>query len=80
MDEKRLREFAGLNEVRGGQDPAVGKTIANDLVDVFKLSKGNKNDIRNATFVVLQEMDTRERAAARTFVANLADELDPEVP
>ncbi len=80
MDEKRLRELAGLNEARGGQDPQAGKSIANDLVDVFKLSRGKKKVLLDSTFVVLQGMDVRERAAVRVFVANLADELDPDVP
>jgi len=80
MDEQRLRKLARIDEVRAGQDPQVGKSIANDLTDAFKLSKGNKKELLDATFVVLQGMDTRERAAVRIFAANLADELDPNVP
>jgi hypothetical protein len=65
-----------LNEVRAGQDPAVSKAIANDLVDVFKISKGNKTKIRDAAAAVLQGFNARERSTSFSFVANLADKLD----
>lgn len=76
MDEKRLRKLARLDEA-----PSLN-AITSDLGDLAALFRSGNSDraIRMAALKVLGEMDTREKAAIAIFVANLADELDPDVP
>lgn len=76
MDEKRLRELADIRV-----DEAVGNidAVTNDLSDVFRIAKGNKNQLKKGISEVLSQFDTKERSIVAIFVANLADELDPDV-
>jgi benzoyl-CoA reductase/2-hydroxyglutaryl-CoA dehydratase subunit BcrC/BadD/HgdB len=80
MDEKILRKLAGLNESKLDEATANADAIANDLADFIKLAKGNPSSLKRTVLKVIRDMDTRERAAVAVFVANMTDELDPDVP
>ena len=80
MDEKELRKLAGLNEVKLDEVTANVDAIANDLADFIRMAKANPSLLKRSVIKVIRDMDTRERATVAIFVANIVDELDPDVP